>query len=224
MSARRWYRRGLVGIVVASSALLVVSCGSTGRTVSADETTDVPETSQSSAQAPRPEGSGVGLVDLDDASEVGTWTTVNDPVMGGMSTSRVTFGDGGLVFSGDISLQNNGGFASARSPQDPDIGRRATGAKSLRVHAVGDGKTYLLKVGTAGQPWSYIQRFDTEAAVGRIYELPIEGFEPVGMRLDPAPDAPQTLDPSIISQVSVYILDKQQGPFELNISAIGATA
>ncbi|MDG5486061.1 CIA30 family protein [Mycolicibacterium gadium] len=165
------------------------------------------------------------LVDLDDAGEVAAWTTVNDPVMGGMSTSRITFGeDGGLVFSGTISLENNGGFASARSPQDPDIGRRATGAKSLRVHAVGDGKTYLLKVGDAGQPWSYIQRFATEAAVGRIYDLPIEGFEPVGTRLDPAPDAPQTLDPSTINQVSVYILDKQQGPFEITISAIDATA
>ena len=152
------------------------------------------------------------------------WTTVNDPVMGGMSTSRITFGDGGLVFSGNISLENNGGFASARSPQDPDIGRRATGAKSLRVRALGDGKTYLLKVGIAGQPWSYIQRFPTEAAVQRIYELPIEGFQPVGMRLDPAPDAPQTLDPSSISQVAVYILDKQQGPFELTVSAIDATA
>lgn len=223
MSARRWYRRGLVGIVVASSALVTVSCGSTGRTVNTDATTSVPEAPHSSVQAVSPEGAGVGLVDLDDASEVAKWTTVNDPVMGGMSTSRITFGDGGLVFSGDISLQNNGGFASARSPQDPDIGRRATGSKSLRVHAQGDGKTYLLKVGTAGQPWSYIQRFATEAAVHRIFELPIEGFEPVGMRLDPAPDAPQTLDPTSISQVSVYILDKQQGPFELTISAIDAS-
>ena len=46
----------------------------------------------------------------------------------------------------------------------------------------------------------------------------------MGMRLDPAPDAPQTLDPSIINQVAVYILDKQQGPFQLTISAIDATA
>ncbi|BDX35212.1 CIA30 family protein [Mycobacterium antarcticum] len=204
---------GLVGILV---ALLIVSCGSAGRTANADETTNPPTTPSSAAQA-------VTLVDLDEASEVATWTTVNDPVMGGQSTSRITFGDGGLVFSGDISLENNGGFASARSPQDPDIGRRATGAKSLRVRALGDGKTYVLKVGTAGQPWSYIQRFTTEAAVQRIYELPIAGFQPVGQRLDPAPDAPQTLDPSNIDQVSVYILDKQQGPFELTISTIDAT-
>jgi hypothetical protein len=42
------------------------------------------------------------------------------------------------------------------------------------------------------------------------------------MRLEPAPAAPQTLDPSSISQISFYILDKQQGPFELTVSAVGA--
>jgi catechol 2,3-dioxygenase-like lactoylglutathione lyase family enzyme len=164
----------------------------------------------------------VVLVDLGDGAEVAAWTTVNDPVMGGESTSEIAFGDGGLVFSGDISLENNGGFASARSPQNSEIGRKAMGATTIRVHAVGDGKTYLLKVGADGQPWSYIQRFPTEAGVRRTYELPVEGFQPVGQRLDPAPEAPQALDPSIITQVSVYILDKQQGPFEITVSAIAA--
>jgi hypothetical protein len=165
----------------------------------------------------------VVLVNLDDAAEVGAWTTVNDPVMGGKSTARIEFANGGLVFSGDISLDNNGGFASARGPQDPDIGRRATGATSLRVRAIGDGKTYVLKVGTAGEPWSYIQRFATGAGVERIYDLPVENFVPVGMRFDPAPDAPPRMDPSRISQVAVYILDKQQGPFELTLIEITAT-
>ncbi|CAA0137434.1 Uncharacterised protein [Mycolicibacterium vanbaalenii] len=214
------FRRGQFSIVFVCLAVLTVSCGSTGRTADADEPTNVPETARSSAEAANPD---VALVDLDDADEVAAWTTVNDPVMGGLSTSRITFDDG-LVFSGNLSLENNGGFASAQSPQNLDIGRRAGGATSLRVHAIGDGKTYVLKVGTAGQPWSYIQRFPTQAAVQRTYDLPVEGFQPVGMRLDPAPDAPQTLDPSSIDRVSVYILDKQQGPFELTVSAIDATA
>lgn len=216
--------RGLFGIVFACVAVLTVSCGNAGRTADADPTTNMPETPQSSASAVVPDGAGVVLAALDSAGEVATWTTVNDPVMGGMSTSRITFGDGGLVFSGTISLENNGGFASARSPQNPDIGRKAAGARALRVHALGDGKTYLLKVGIDGQPWSYVQRFPTEANVQRIYDLPVGGFQAVGMRLDPAPDAPQTLDPSTINQVAVYILDKQQGPFEISVSAIDAIA
>lgn len=198
----RRVQRGLTGLVVACMALLLVSCGVAGQSANAD-------------------GSDVALVDLD-ADAVAAWTTVNDPVMGGSSTSKITFGGDGLVFSGSISLENNGGFASARSPQDPDIGRKASGAKSLRVRARGDGKTYLLKVGIAGQPWSYIQRFPTEATVDRTYDLPVNGFQPVGMRLDPEPDAPRALDPSAIDQVAVYILDKQQGPFEITVDAIEA--
>ena len=79
-----------------------------------------------------------------------------------------------------------------------------------------------MRVGVGGQPWSYIQRFTTQAAVERTYPLPIAGFQAVGMRLDPAPNAPQALDPSAISRISVYILDKQQGPFEITINGIDA--
>ncbi len=219
--AGRRFQRGLVGIVTACSALLLVSCGSAGQSAYADEPTNAPQTPRSSAPVVVTEGTTIVLVDLHDAGAA-AWTTVNDPVMGGKSTATITAGNGGLVFSGDISLENNGGFASARSPEDPDIGRKATAAKSLRVRAVGDGKTYLLKVGPAGLPYSYIQRFGTEAGVTRSYDLPVEGFAPVGQRLDPAPEAPQKLDPSTISQVSVYILDKQQGPFEITINEIDA--
>ena len=162
------------------------------------------------------------LVDLGDASAVAGWTTVNDPVMGGKSTSQVAFGDGGLAFSGNVSLENDGGFASARGPLDPGIGQRAVGAKALRVRARGDGKTYLLKVGVAGQPWSYVQRFPTVASVQQTYDLPVDGFEPVGMRLDPDPIAPRTLDPSLVDQLSVYILDEQQGPFQITVEGIDA--
>lgn len=202
------------GLVVACSALIAVSCGSIGQPADADMTTSSTSTAAGA--------SDVLLVDLRDADEVARWTTVNDPVMGGKSTSRISFAEGGLVFSGSISLENNGGFASARGPQNPEIGRRATGAGSLRVSASGDGKTYLLKVGEAGQSWSYIQRFATEPGVERSYDLPVSEFEPVGQRLDPEPNAPATLDPSTINQVSLYILDKQQGPFEITVSAIDA--
>lgn len=217
----RWRGWHVVVVVTAFLLPLLTSCGSAARIADADETT-ASATATSSVPAVGPAGSAVNLVDLDDALAVAAWTTVNDPVMGGRSTSRVTFGGGGLVFSGNVSLENNGGFASARSPQDPGIGQRAAGATSLAVRAVGDGKTYVLRVGTAGQPWSYIQRFPTEAGVDRVYQLPVANFQPVGMRLDPAPEAPPILDPSGISQVSIYILDKQQGPFEITIGVIEA--
>ena len=202
-------RRWLAGVAIAVSALMLVACG---QQASADEPT-------TATGVPL-----VSLIDLSNAGAVAGWTTVNDPVMGGKSTSRVAFSGGGLEFSGTLSLENNGGFASARSPQDPGIGQKAIGATALNVQATGDGKTYVLKAGVAGRPWSYIQRFRTDAGVARRYALPVESFEPVGMRLDPAPDAPRLLDPSTIDEVAVYILDKQQGPFAITITGIDATS
>lgn len=206
--------KGLRPLLVVAAVMLstTVSCASGGQ---------APDAATSAAPVAASNGRGIPIVALD-ARAVAAWTTVNDPVMGGESTATVGYGDGGLVFAGTVSLENDGGFASARSPRDTGIGQRATGATTLRVDAVGDGKTYLVKAYLGGERWSYIQRFRTEAGVRKAYELPVADFEPVGERLKPAPDAPRTLDPAHIDQVALYILDGQQGPFTLTVSAIDA--
>ena len=144
--------------------------------------------------------------------------------MGGVSASTSTWvddGPGALEFSGELSTENNGGFASTLSPVD-----RILGASAFDVHAVGDGRTYLLQLraGPSGTD-RWISRFtppisdsvDRDAAV----VLPLDSFEPVNQflrRVDPA--AP--LDPATISQIGVYVLDGQTGGFRLLIEAITA--
>lgn len=44
------------------------------------------------------------------------WRVVNDGVMGGLSQGSLTFTDNSLIFKGKVSLENNGGFSSFRSP------------------------------------------------------------------------------------------------------------
>ncbi|NND62714.1 MAG: CIA30 family protein, partial [Flavobacteriaceae bacterium] len=46
------------------------------------------------------------------------WRIVNDDVMGGRSQSKKDLRENSLYFSGNVSLENNGGFASIRSPYD----------------------------------------------------------------------------------------------------------
>jgi len=41
---------------------------------------------------------------------------INDDVMGGRSRSKLLRTDTGLMFEGDLSLANGGGFASFRAP------------------------------------------------------------------------------------------------------------
>lgn len=44
------------------------------------------------------------------------WYPLNDGVMGGLSKGKVEETPDGVVFSGTVSLENNGGFASFRGP------------------------------------------------------------------------------------------------------------
>lgn len=57
------------------------------------------------------------VFDFGDGSEDG-WFSVNDTVMGGVSSGSVTFGEESMLFEGEVSTSNNGGFASVRSPQE----------------------------------------------------------------------------------------------------------
>ena len=77
------------------------------------------------------------------------WISVNDGVMGGVSegrferTERKT-----LLFTGNLSLENNGGFASIRTK--PSVMNLA-GASGIIVKARGDGRTYWVDLRTARQ-------------------------------------------------------------------------
>ena len=46
------------------------------------------------------------------------WVVVVDGVMGGLSSSTSLIADNTLSFKGNISLENNGGFASLRGPKN----------------------------------------------------------------------------------------------------------
>ena len=50
------------------------------------------------------------IVDFRTATD--SWRNIDDVVMGGLSSSEMVIEDGVAVFRGDVSLDNNGGFAS----------------------------------------------------------------------------------------------------------------
>lgn len=196
----------------------------TSRDVGGDEGEDGATTAGEDPPPTTADAEVTELVDLRDPAQAEAWTTVNDPVMGGRSSSTLTLLDEGLEFSGVVSLENNGGFASVRGPDDAGLGGRAGGASSLGVTARGDGQTYVLQVRVGAQQHSYVHRFTTEAGELRRYELPVEGFEAVNFFLEPAPGAPPRLDLTAAVGFTVYILDKQEGPFSLTLAGIDARA
>lgn len=146
------------------------------------------------------------------------WAPIDDVVMGGRSASDVLpSNDGTLVFTGRVSLERGGGFASIRcEPGRYDLSRFA----GIVVRVRGDGKTYKLNVKTdAGfDSVQYQAVFATGADLWRDIRLPWNAFEP-RFRGRPRPDAPP-LDPGRIVTVGFLIADRQAGPFRLEIAAI----
>lgn len=147
------------------------------------------------------------------------WRCINDSVMGGVSSSRFRIEDGLAVFQGAVSLDNNGGFASARS-QPREYGLSNSHILQLRVR--GDGRRYAFRLRTtaAFDGISYQARFDTKAGKWTVVDFSLEAFEPVfrGRRVRKA----DPLDLKSVKTFGVLISDKQVGPFRLEIDWIKA--
>ena len=73
------------------------------------------------------------------------WYSIHDTVMGGRSSGMASprSENNSILFSGVLSLENNGGFASIRLPVAES---QLRGAKGIRISVVGDGRTYLATI------------------------------------------------------------------------------
>jgi hypothetical protein len=79
------------------------------------------------------------LFDFQSTTGSAAWQIVNDDVMGGGSTSRFEVTNGVAVFRGEVSLENNGGFASVRSSP---ARHGLAGCDSFVIRLRGDGRRY----------------------------------------------------------------------------------
>ena len=175
-------------------------------------------TTMSTTTTPIQQAQSMILFDFNDQNDVSDWFNQDDTVMGGVSDSATSWVDGHLVFSGNLSLDNNGGFTSTFGPVNEQLPALMFGADSIIVTARGDGKTYLMQIRNYDNT-RYIQRFTTVADVEQDYVLPLADFESVDWRLSVIPNA-APIDTTTIGQLGFYLLDKQVGPFELAISMI----
>jgi hypothetical protein len=149
---------------------------------------------------------------------VASWSVQNDTVMGGVSESSSTWVNKQLVFAGNLSLENNGGFVSCFGPVDEKLPSLMNGSTAIRIRATGDGKTYLFQLrGNNGT--NYVQRFTSTAKKDQVYVLPLSDFTAVDWRLDEIANAP-AIETSNIYQMGIYLVDKQTGPFRIAITSI----
>ena len=154
------------------------------------------------------------LAEFGSEVSVADWYVQNDTVMGGVSSSELSWNDGDLLFSGNLSTDNNGGFTSMRGPVVPFI--PASGLTAISVVAQGDGRTYLMQIRTDTD--SYIQRFTPVETMSETF-LALTDFTATDWRLSPIPDRPPLVSEAV-RQVAVYLVDKQVGEFVLRLRSI----
>ncbi|WNJ19154.1 CIA30 family protein [Pontibacter sp. G13] len=159
---------------------------------------------------------------FDTSEQIEAFVIVNDGVMGGRSQSEVQATNAGtMIFQGNVSLENNGGFASTRALM-PE--RDLSGYAGIRFRLKGDGKTYSLRVRSSAYFDGLAYRYDVYLPADEWKEVlvPFEKFTPTfrGRMMSQMPD----LDPNSIRQVGFLIAAKQAGAFQLEVDEISAYA
>lgn len=144
------------------------------------------------------------------------WNIVNDGVMGGISKSSLKLADAGQgQFSGNVSLANNGGFASIQLNKSIQLTEEN---KFIILRVKGDGKRYEFRLkGRISQYESYVHQFATSGE-WEIIKLDLREFYPQlrGRKLK-IPN----FNFDSIEQLSFLIANKQEEDFKLLIDWIG---
>ena len=160
------------------------------------------------------------LIDFDDAAAARQWLSVNDGVMGGISRGgfRIT-DDKILEFSGNLSLENRGGFTSIRTrPADLEM----DGYDTIALRVKGDGRTYNFNLRTSSSraAGSYRAPMKTQKNTWQEIRISLNDFEytAYGRRVRGV----EPLRADKVQSVGFTLSDKKAGPFRLEVSWIRA--
>ena len=160
------------------------------------------------------------LFKFDDSQAAKSWRTVNDGVMGGRSDGRLKVNSNKFMeFYGNLSLENNGGFASVRARADK-LNLKTGESIALRVR--GDGRKYNFNVYTQSNlgGYSYRQSFTTKKGEWVEVRMPLDQFVATWRgRTFPK----ERLDPAKVAGMGILLGDKRPGPFKLEVDWIKAT-
>ncbi len=155
------------------------------------------------------------VFDFKTSTNPDSWQIVDDVVMGGRSNGNFEINNAGHgVFSGSVSLENNGGFSSVRhsthiSEISPDY--------KVVIKLKGDGKKYQFRVKHDTRAYySYIYTFETSGEWEEI-EIPLKEMYPSfrGRKLNSPNFSHDT-----IREVTFLIGNKKPQDFKLVIDKI----
>ena len=148
------------------------------------------------------------------------WKSTNDGVMGGLSEGAAVLDDEGMIFSGNLSLENNGGFSWIHQKGDFDLSE----FEGVRFQIKGDGRAYQLRLQTDARfriwgqvafskefttvPDEWLEVFVPFAELNQSWRgRQLSGYE---------------FDPAEIERIGFKLADKKPGPFRMTVGWLGA--
>ena len=163
-------------------------------------------------------GQSIDIINPENGVGVNNWSIINDDVMGGVSSSNITINDqNNIVFSGFLSLKNNGGFASSRLNYSKET---LVGVKSFKIKFRGDGNIYKLRLRQNNRRASYSHSFKSLRDQWTEINILVTDFKPTwrGNTYNNYPD----LQIDKINSIGLQISDKQEGEFKLELKYLKA--
>lgn len=158
------------------------------------------------------------VVVFDSPETTDEWRIINDVVMGGISKSNFTLNKNeSAKFTGTLSPDNNGGFASVRTHVEEN---NLNDFDGVIIKSKGDGNLYNLRFRTDENysGVSYQAKFKSNSKEWEEFKIPFKDFKPT-FRGRLVPNQPE-LKSNNIRQIGILIADNQFGDFELNIKWI----
>ena len=160
------------------------------------------------------------LIEHTDGERENPWQTVNDGVMGGLSSGGSILRDGALLFAG-VTNTNGGGFSSIRVPMRPGA---MAGADYLKVHMKRDSRAYSLTLRTN------VRSFGRRIAFrGPITSAPIAewgdgilSFDTLNASIWGRPVRNAKFLAEDVVEIGLIIYDGLDGPFEMQLKRIEA--
>ena len=185
-----------VFVGISAAAMLVMSCA------------------QSSSTAMSTENKHIDF----GSSMVEPWRAINDGVMGGLSEGEIAWKDTVMLWSGQTSLENNGGFASIRGPwEHHDL--RAMNRAIIRCR--GNGGPFKMTLETSQRWWmpyaytSFNPNDDWQDVV-----IDVEDFSWSQAQMGDLRNVAPSQELGDVLRIGLMKYDGTAQPFELEVASI----
>ena len=155
------------------------------------------------------------IFDFNNDANIQDWFITNDGVMGGKSMGNFTLNaEGNGVFSGDISLENNGGFSMLSYNFEPLSVQKCS---TIVLRIKGDNKAYQFRIKAGKEDYfSYVYPIHVSQQWQEV-EIPIHQMYPWfrGIKLDKP-----NFKAESIEEIAFLIANKKAEHFQLLIDNI----